>query len=97
MLLARLEVIGLLEERNVGFQRLQESIDATTSSDKLIFHIFGALAELSMPALEESSHHISGFIFFEIIYIKLYILVLYILVAVTINFREVGNEQYPWC
>jgi DNA invertase Pin-like site-specific DNA recombinase len=33
------------EARGVGFQSVTESIDTTTSSGKLVFHIFGALAE----------------------------------------------------
>ena len=35
-----------LEERGIGFQSLQESIDTTTSGGRLIFHIFGALADV---------------------------------------------------
>jgi DNA invertase Pin-like site-specific DNA recombinase len=34
-----------LEERSIGFKSLTENIDTTTSGGKLIFHIFGALAE----------------------------------------------------
>src|SRR5918992_963971 len=34
-----------LEEQGIGFQSLTEHIDTTTSGGKLIFHIFGALAE----------------------------------------------------
>jgi DNA invertase Pin-like site-specific DNA recombinase len=34
-----------LNARGVGFRSLTESIDTTTSAGKLIFHIFGALAE----------------------------------------------------
>jgi DNA invertase Pin-like site-specific DNA recombinase len=34
-----------LEERGVGFKSLTENIDTITSGGKLIFHIFGALAE----------------------------------------------------
>jgi hypothetical protein len=41
-----IEIIGGLEKRGVGFKSLQESIDATTSGGRLIFHVFGALAEL---------------------------------------------------
>ena len=40
-----IELMNLLEERGIGFQGLQESIDTTTSGGKLISHIFGALAE----------------------------------------------------
>jgi DNA invertase Pin-like site-specific DNA recombinase len=34
-----------LEQRGIGFKSLTENIDTTTSGGKLIFHIFGALAE----------------------------------------------------
>jgi DNA invertase Pin-like site-specific DNA recombinase len=34
-----------LNDRKIGFKSLTEQIDTTTSGGKLIFHIFGALAE----------------------------------------------------
>ena len=34
-----------LEARGVGFRSLTESMDTTTSGGRLIFHVFGALAE----------------------------------------------------
>lgn len=37
--------VSALEERGVGFRSLHESIDTTTSAGRLVFHIFGALAE----------------------------------------------------
>jgi DNA invertase Pin-like site-specific DNA recombinase len=40
-----IEVVAELERRGVGFKSLTESIDTTTTGGKLIFHIFGALAE----------------------------------------------------
>ena len=40
-----IELVSQLDEKKVGFVSLTESIDTTTSSGKLIFHIFGALAE----------------------------------------------------
>ena len=48
-----IELMNLLEERGIGFQSLQESIDTTTSGGKLIFHIFGALAELERNLIRE--------------------------------------------
>ncbi|MBK8903104.1 MAG: recombinase family protein [Anaerolineaceae bacterium] len=48
-----IEVITLLEERKIGFSSLQESIDTTTSGGKLIFHIFGALAEFERNLIRE--------------------------------------------
>ena len=37
--------ITTLNNRNIGFKSITEQIDTTTSGGKLIFHIFGALAE----------------------------------------------------
>ena len=48
-----IELMNLLEERGIGFQSLQESIDTTTSGGKLIFHIFGALAEFERNLIRE--------------------------------------------
>ncbi|MCK5920107.1 MAG: recombinase family protein [Methylococcales bacterium] len=48
-----IELVNLLEERGIGFQSLQESIDTTTSGGKLIFHIFGALAEFERNLIRE--------------------------------------------
>jgi DNA invertase Pin-like site-specific DNA recombinase len=42
-----------LEERGVGFKSLTENIDTTTSGGKLIFHIFGALAEFERNLIKE--------------------------------------------
>ena len=43
----------MLEERDIGFQSLQESINTTTSGGRLIFHIFGALAEFERNLIRE--------------------------------------------
>jgi DNA invertase Pin-like site-specific DNA recombinase len=42
-----------LEERDIGFKSLTENIDTTTSGGKLIFHIFGALAEFERNLIRE--------------------------------------------
>jgi DNA invertase Pin-like site-specific DNA recombinase len=42
-----------LEERGVGFKSLTENIDTITSGGKLIFHIFGALAEFERNLIRE--------------------------------------------
>lgn len=42
-----------LEERGVGLKSLCESIDTTCSSGKLVFHLFGALAEFERNLIRE--------------------------------------------
>ncbi len=48
-----IEVVTDLEKRGIGFKSLTESIDTTTSGGKLIFHIFGALAEFERNLIKE--------------------------------------------
>ena len=48
-----IDLMTLLEERKVGFRSLTEQIDTTTSGGKLIFHIFGALAEFERNLIRE--------------------------------------------
>lgn len=45
--------INLLVGRGIGFRSLQESIDTTTSGGKLVFHVFGALAEFERDLIRE--------------------------------------------
>ncbi|GLS35104.1 resolvase [Mesorhizobium tianshanense] len=45
--------MGYLEEQNVGLQSLQEAIDTSTTSGKLTFHLFGALAEFERNLIKE--------------------------------------------
>jgi len=42
-----------LEERGIGFRSLTEQLDTTTSGGKLIFHVFGALAEFERDLIRE--------------------------------------------
>ena len=48
-----IEMVTQLNERGVGFRSLQEAIDTTTSGGKLIFQIFGALAEFERNLIQE--------------------------------------------
>lgn len=48
-----IEMINTLEAKNIGFLSLEESINTTSSSGKLIFHIFGALAEFERNLIKE--------------------------------------------
>jgi len=48
-----IDTVKALEERGIGFRSLQESIDTTTSGGRLVFHIFGALAEFERSLIRE--------------------------------------------
>jgi DNA invertase Pin-like site-specific DNA recombinase len=48
-----IELLTKLDNRGVGFRSLTEQIDTTTSGGKLIFHIFGALAEFELNLIRE--------------------------------------------
>src|SRR5437588_6372586 len=48
-----IDTITHLNKRNVGFKSITEHIDTTTSGGKLIFHIFGALAEFERDIIQE--------------------------------------------
>lgn len=54
-----------LEQRGVGFRSLQEGIDTTTSGGKLVFHIFGALAEFERSLIRERTHAGLKTVFFD--------------------------------
>src|SRR5580765_3704636 len=51
-----IEVVALLAERGIGFKSLTEQIDTTTPGGKLIFHVFGALAEFERDLIRERTH-----------------------------------------
>jgi DNA invertase Pin-like site-specific DNA recombinase len=48
-----IETVMALEQRGVGFKSLTEAIDTTSSGGKLVFHIFGALAEFERELIRE--------------------------------------------
>ena len=48
-----IEMVGNLEERGVGLKSLHESIDTSSSTGKLVFHFFGALAEFERNLIRE--------------------------------------------
>lgn len=48
-----IEVVNTLKERGIYFKSIQESIDTSTSGGKLIFHVFGALAEFERDIIRE--------------------------------------------
>lgn len=51
-----IEVVENLEGRKAGFISLQEGFDTTTSGGKLIFQIFGALAEFERNVIRERTN-----------------------------------------
>ena len=48
-----IETIAALQEQKIGFRSLTENIDTMTSGGKLIFHVFGALAEFERDLIRE--------------------------------------------
>ena len=48
-----IEIITELEARGVGFRSITENIDTTTSGGRLVFHLFGALAQFERDLIRE--------------------------------------------
>lgn len=48
-----LEIVNELKEKGVGFKSLTESMDTTTVSGELLFHIFAALAQYERAMIRE--------------------------------------------
>jgi DNA invertase Pin-like site-specific DNA recombinase len=51
-----IQLTETLKQRSIGLQSLQESLDTTTSSGQLIFHLFGALAEFERNLIRERTN-----------------------------------------
>jgi DNA invertase Pin-like site-specific DNA recombinase len=51
-----IELMAELERQGIGFQSVQEAIDTTTPGGKLVFHVFGALAEFERNLIRERTH-----------------------------------------
>ena len=47
------EIVHDLNQRGIGFRSLTEAIDTTSSGGRLVFHIFGALAEFEHSLIKE--------------------------------------------
>jgi hypothetical protein len=45
--------VSQLQKRGIGFRSITENIDTTTSDGKLVFHVFGALAEFEQDIIQE--------------------------------------------
>jgi DNA invertase Pin-like site-specific DNA recombinase len=50
-----IEVVTDLAQRGIGFQSLQEQLNTTTSTGKLVSHMFGALAEFERDLIREQT------------------------------------------
>jgi DNA invertase Pin-like site-specific DNA recombinase len=48
-----IETVTSLRDKGIGFKSLTENIDTTTPGGKLIFHIFGSLAEFERDLIRE--------------------------------------------
>lgn len=48
-----IEIINSLNSRHVGFVSIKENIDTTSSSGRLMFHIFASLAEFERDIIKE--------------------------------------------
>ena len=48
-----IHLVERLEQRGVGLKSLQENIDTTTTGGRLVFHLFGALAEFERNLIRE--------------------------------------------
>ena len=48
-----IETVEALSARDVGLHSLTEAIDTTTAGGRLVFHVFGALAEFERGVIRE--------------------------------------------
>jgi DNA invertase Pin-like site-specific DNA recombinase len=48
-----IDTLTRLKDKGIGFKSLTENIDTTTSGGKLIFHVFGSLAEFERDLIRE--------------------------------------------
>lgn len=48
-----IHLVETLDQRGIGLRSLQENIDTTTSGGRLVFHLFGALAEFERHVIRE--------------------------------------------
>lgn len=51
-----IELVERFETAGVGLRSLQENIDTSSSGGRLVFHVFGALAEFERNLIRERTH-----------------------------------------
>ncbi|AQS85940.1 MAG: recombinase family protein [Acetobacter aceti] len=49
-------IVAELEHLGIGFESLAEKIETTSATDKLVFHVFAALAEFERSLIRERGH-----------------------------------------
>lgn len=51
-----IDVVEGLEQRGVGLRSLQEGLDTSTPGGRLVFHVFGAMAQFERDLIRERTH-----------------------------------------
>lgn len=51
-----IDIVGRIDEAGAGFQSLAEHIDTTTPAGRLVFHVFGSIAEFERARIVERTH-----------------------------------------
>jgi DNA invertase Pin-like site-specific DNA recombinase len=51
-----IDLVSKLEKRDIGLKSLHDSIDTTTPGGKLVFHVFGALAQFEAEVTRERTN-----------------------------------------
>ncbi len=51
-----IKLVEILEARSIAFRSLQESIDTSSNGGRLVFHLFGALAEFERNLIRERTN-----------------------------------------
>lgn len=48
-----IEIVNSLNDRGISFRSIHESLDSSTAGGRLIFHVFGALAEFELSTIRD--------------------------------------------